>query len=493
MKYLLRIIILITIFFIVHFRIFAQALVNNFAKIYIKQGAQVYVKTNSVSNNDLIDNAGELTIELDFINNDTATGGGAQGIYYVQRDWINNGVFIADQSEVRLYGADQLISGSAVTAFYDLTLTGSGIKRQTINSETMHTLALNDRELATDDFEMLVSNTDVAAITRSTGFVSSINTGRLSRKTDAASAYLFPTGSSDGTLRYRPVSIKPASPAPNTYGVRLANVDATTEAFDRSIKEDEICEVNPLWYHRIYRSAGNDPADVEIFYEPSSDGDWQDIGHWQTFPHWERTNAIASANAPFSTYIASGWNDFSYSPFALVRLKPSINAGNDTTIIRGTSLQLNPTVTGTFNTFLWSPDIYLDNPLVLNPIATPDSTITYTLTIDNGTLCKADDNITLIVVMKPTEIAIPQAFSPNGDGVNDFFMIMNPEVIEEIHFKIFNRWGELVFQTTDKNFRWDGTYKGSEQNLGVFAWVAQVRKVGNISNEVISGNVTLVK
>src|SRR5688572_25249875 len=145
---------------------FSQTLVNNYGKIYIKQGAIVTIRTNSVTNHALIDNAGELTVEQDFINNDTANGGGANGVYRVQRDWVNNAVFTADQSKVALYGNDQLITGSSVTAFYDLELTGTGVKRQTINAETSNLLALNDRELATDSFEMLVTNPDPAAITR---------------------------------------------------------------------------------------------------------------------------------------------------------------------------------------------------------------------------------------------------------------------------------------------------------------------------------------
>ena len=97
---------------------FTQVLFNNNGTdIYIKQGAKVYVKGNSVKNSGLLENAGLLEIEGDLVNNDTATGGDTTGFYRIQNNWENNGTFIADQSKVELYGADQNITGTSPTTF----------------------------------------------------------------------------------------------------------------------------------------------------------------------------------------------------------------------------------------------------------------------------------------------------------------------------------------------------------------------------------------
>jgi gliding motility-associated-like protein len=88
-------------------------------------------------------------------------------------------------------------------------------------------------------------------------------------------------------------------------------------------------------------------------------------------------------------------------------------------------------------------------------------------------------------------IFIPQAFSPNGDGENDvLFVYGNP--IDEIELVIYNRWGEKVFETRDKNFGWDGTYRNERQAPDVFAYYLRVLCV-NGEEFVKKGNVTLLR
>jgi hypothetical protein len=165
-----------------NFLLHAQLVYNNGATIAIKTGATVIVRTGSVTNfTGLIDNAGTLQIEGNFTNAATANGGGANGVYKIQNNWINNGTFNANNSQVELYGVNQFISGTSITDFYQLTLTGTGIKTQTVDARVLNLLELNDRELATENFKMTILSTNVNAITRTTGFVSSLGNGRLSR------------------------------------------------------------------------------------------------------------------------------------------------------------------------------------------------------------------------------------------------------------------------------------------------------------------------
>jgi gliding motility-associated-like protein len=305
---------------------FAQLVVNNGALIAIKQGAQVIVKTGAVSNTaGTIDNAGTFIIEDYFRNNDTANGGGTTGFYRVQGDWENNATFVPDSSQVELYGANQLITGTEVTEFHHLNLTGTGIKTQTIDSRVNSLLALNDRELATDGNKMFVLNTDIAAITRTNGFVSSTGSGRLSREMASSSDYLFPVGSSVGVARYRPIHITASNSLNNTFEVRMANVDATSENFDRNTREQGICDINANYYHLIGRTQGTDPVQITKFFDPS-ETPWSMIAHWQNQPRWENTGTVtAGTSGGFNTLTLSGWNDFLLEPFAFAIPNPKIN------------------------------------------------------------------------------------------------------------------------------------------------------------------------
>lgn len=90
----------------------------------------------------------------------------------------------------------------------------------------------------------------------------------------------------------------------------------------------------------------------------------------------------------------------------------------------------------------------------------------------------------------PMNIYLPNAFSPNGDGLNDTFGPV-AEGIEEMEIVIFNRWGEVVFQSSNSNHRWDGTYKGKKAPLGVYAYNLVAKNADNESI-VKKGSVTVV-
>lgn len=92
-------------------------------------------------------------------------------------------------------------------------------------------------------------------------------------------------------------------------------------------------------------------------------------------------------------------------------------------------------------------------------------------------------------------LPLPSAFSPNGDGNNDFFRTINPERVEDLEVWIYNRWGELVFHDNKLTFEWDGTYKGDLQDVGVFTWYVQGFGLSSRGRVPFyrSGNLTLVR
>ena len=98
------------------------------------------------------------------------------------------------------------------------------------------------------------------------------------------------------------------------------------------------------------------------------------------------------------------------------------------------------------------------------------ATTTYQIQVTNDAGCIAFDTLTVYVV-PDYSIFVPNAFTPNGDGNNDFFEIYGKiKAIEFLEIQLFNRWGEKVFESNDHHFKWDGTFKGEMQNSSVFIW-----------------------
>jgi len=106
----------------------------------------------------------------------------------------------------------------------------------------------------------------------------------------------------------------------------------------------------------------------------------------------------------------------------------------------------------------------------------------------NDTTIISQSNI--VEVMPPLNIYVPNAFTPNGDGINDLFGAKGDGIIE-FNIQIFNRWGELVFESSDINKQWDGTYNGEKTETGAYAY--SITAFGEKTNQISkSGSVTLV-
>ena len=145
-------------------------------------------------------------------------------------------------------------------------------------------------------------------------------------------------------------------------------------------------------------------------------------------------------------------------------------AGRDTTVVINEPIVLNGT--GGI-TYLWQPDTWLSNPTISNPIATPKDNITYQLTALSKGGCKATDEIQIKVYKIAPGFYVPSGFTPNNDGNND---VIRPILIGMRSLKLFsvyNRWGQLLFTTSEKGKGWDGSFKGSQQDPGTFVWMAE--------------------
>lgn len=301
---------------------------NNGAEVTVSQGCIVQINTGGLNNDDgTIDNAGRITVDGDLTNSDLLTGGGGStGIFSVSGDWENNAVFNADQSLVNLNGADQLITGTFSTAFYNLNLLGTGIKTLDIDASVSGILELNDREFATDNNTLQLLNTSTTAITEIGGFVSSTGNGRLSWAMNTTDTYVFPLGSSVGTPRIRPLAIAPAGVTPNTFAARLANNSATSDGYNVTDMAPELCVVNDQFYNLIDHVSGTDPANVTQYFVAANDGDWANGAHWQGTPQWEdMTGAVVGASGGYTTVTNANWSNFSEPAFALANALPEVS------------------------------------------------------------------------------------------------------------------------------------------------------------------------
>jgi gliding motility-associated-like protein len=146
---------------------------------------------------------------------------------------------------------------------------------------------------------------------------------------------------------------------------------------------------------------------------------------------------------------------------------PSITAGPDLFSDCAGGVQLEAEVP--FGVISWTPSESLSNPNVANPIANPTVTTEYTLYVTNGT-CEASS--TMIVFAECGTIFIPNVFTPNGDGLNDYFRAVTNGV-EEFSLQVFNRWGQLLFETTDPEKGWDGRVNDYYAPDGTYVWVAK--------------------
>ena len=176
-----------------------------------------------------------------------------------------------------------------------------------------------------------------------------------------------------------------------------------------------------------------------------------------------------------------------------------VDAGENQTIDLGFSTDITTTVSPAFTNvdYNWEPTEYLSCTDCPQPEASPVNTTTYSVTITDETGCTAVDEVT-IFVNKVRPIYIPNAFSPNYDGFNDFFTAFGGPAARQIkELRVFNRWGALVYEATEiplsePTLGWDGTFKGKDLPPDVFAYYLIVEFIDD-EDVLYEGDVTIVK
>ena len=160
----------------------------------------------------------------------------------------------------------------------------------------------------------------------------------------------------------------------------------------------------------------------------------------------------------------------------------------DTVVFSGDKFQLQAS-SGATN-YSWSPGVGLSNPFIADPVLTVSSDVTYHIIATTPAGCRGDGKLT-VKVFKGPEIYMPTAFTPNGDGKNDYFKPFTVGITNLKYFRVYNRWGQLMFSTAKLNDGWDGRVTGGEQPSGTYVWMVQgVVRDGKVITK--KGTVTLI-
>lgn len=148
---------------------------------------------------------------------------------------------------------------------------------------------------------------------------------------------------------------------------------------------------------------------------------------------------------------------------------PFVDAGPDVDIIKGEETAIGGSPTGpSGSSFSWSPFFEMNDSTLANPTVEPDTTITYVVFVVSPDGCVGQD--TMVVNVFP-DIVFPNGFSPNGDGVNEFWEIDFIEEFPESVVEVYNRWGDLLFRSVGYVEKWDGNFNGKPLPVGTYYYV----------------------
>lgn len=173
-----------------------------------------------------------------------------------------------------------------------------------------------------------------------------------------------------------------------------------------------------------------------------------------------------------------------------VTVVPGVNvsAGNDITIIEGQTIQLQGSASA--GTYLWTPATALSATNILHPFANPLVTTTYTLKVTTALGCTGTDEVDVIVV--PYCLKPMNAITPNGDGINDKWLVTDGNCISNASVHVYNRYGSPVYENKDYKNDWQGTYKGKPVPDATYYFVIEYKLLDGREVQ-LKGNLTILR
>jgi gliding motility-associated-like protein len=207
---------------------------------------------------------------------------------------------------------------------------------------------------------------------------------------------------------------------------------------------------------------------------------WNNSSTTATITATQGTYSVTATDATCSGTASAVVTEIAIAPLSL---------GNDITACQDSTVTID--AGSGFVSYTWSGG---ETTQTISPIVSGG----YSVTAVDANSCTVSDAVNvlfdpcIVPVVPQNELYVPTAFSPNGDGTNDLFRIRASGVIKKFTIRIFNRWGEQVFESNDINESWDGVYQGVVQPLSSYVWYADYT-FGDGSKYTKSGNVTLVR
>ena len=201
-------------------------------------------------------------------------------------------------------------------------------------------------------------------------------------------------------------------------------------------------------------------------------------------------NPIASPKDTV-TYKVYVYNQYECADSAFVTInvwkKPVAKAGPDKKTKEGIPVVLDGSASGTNVTYSWTPPVFLDHPESLKPKATLTDDFRYTLTVVSNQGCGMSVDEVFVKVFK--NVVVPNAFSPNGDGINDNWQIRGLSSYPDAVLQVYNRYGQQLFESKSYNTPWNGTYKGTLLPVGTYYYIIDLK----IGEPPLSGWVFIVR
>ncbi|HEY8387428.1 MAG TPA: PKD domain-containing protein, partial [Parasegetibacter sp.] len=226
--------------------------------------------------------------------------------------------------------------------------------------------------------------------------------------------------------------------------------------------------------------------------------------------NWNLGNGVTTQNADTSTsYTRAGTVTVNLSATNLLGCSgstsksitvaplPEILFESDPVVPVGSSITIPVTYSPNVVQWIWTPSNTLNCNNCGNPVATPQFTTTYRVDVTDANGCKNSSDVTVKVICNEENYFVPNTFSPNNDGINDVFYPRGKGIHRVESMKIFNRWGQLIFErrnfmANDANAGWDGTIKGKPAEADTYVYIVEFI-CENATIIPFKGNVTLIR
>lgn len=311
-----------------------------------------------------------------------------------------------------------------------------------------------------------------------------------------AMVFATPPGISDVVIRI-------TNNAPGGYGNDLGLDDITFRPCGTTLNavinnvaggEVNICAGANLPYG-FTGSVGSAIADPEYLWQQSTDSGatWMDVPQAYSLTLMRTLGTKAGAYWYRFTAIDKLIQDITacrvYSNILKINVHPNpvVDAGPDRFVVKGYDIILAATGSGNSLSYNWQPNRYFNDNNLLNPELRPLQKMKYYLTATSAAGCHSTDSVLVEVA---ESLFIPNAFTPNNDGLNDTWKIPYLDPVWGAEVTVYNRGGQQVYYSNEALVTWNGRYKGIPQPAGIYVYIIILRKKGN---EMLRGTLHLLR